>query len=315
MSIDRSLLETLTSDQVTRASAYLEKIYSQNKTNISLEPSDFVLFSTLIQASLLPEMKQKLFFSLSVASQTECFTTLIYSDQCMLLIGIKNTELLKSLFLTLEPSLQHDFLTMAFKSHPKVYNQLKQANKPSSTLNHGNIIEKTNTSSQQLKSFQTTLFTYIQDPSFSPSDVLTYVESIIKTLDSNALDTFVESTFTTFLKLKIPLTSKENFASYLKFFNVSVTFVVIHPQHGSILDSIIDTFLMLMEAITDDKWVIKILDQIPVFILKKCCLSLSLYEKIKNNRKRNLFLKFYKLLSNHSKAVSEGNIVIAMNQI
>ena len=315
MSIDRSLLKSLTSDQVTRASAYLEQIYSQNKKNISLEPTDLVLFSTLIQASLLPDMKQKLFFSLSVASQKECFTSLIYSDQYILLTGIKNTELLTSLFSTLEPSLQHDFLTTTFKNHPKVYSQLKQANKPSSTLNHGNIIEKTNTSSQQLKSFQTTLFTYIQDPSFSPSDVLSYVESIIKTLDSNALDTFVESTFTTFLKLKIPLTSKEHFASYLKFFNVSVTFVVMHPQHGSILDSIIDTFLMSMEAIKDDIWVIKILDQIPLFILKKCCLSLSRCEKIKNNRKRNLFLKFYKLLSNHSKTVSEGNIVVAMNQI
>ncbi len=82
-----------------------------------MHDNEITTFSTLIQASFVETMKCNLFFSLSVNSQKKCFSNLIYSDQSCLLLNVNNNNLLVSLFSTLEPSLQNEFLTTCFKTH------------------------------------------------------------------------------------------------------------------------------------------------------------------------------------------------------
>ena len=316
MSVDQKLLESFSSDQLIHASEFLEKIYVHDKTNIELNTeNDITIFVTLIQASHNITMKQKLFFSLSVNSQKQCFTNLIYQDQANLLTSIKNNTLLIALFSLLEPSLQHEFLTNCFKTHIHIFNTIKTSLKPSFTMQHGLIIEKSKISQQQSDSYRNTLISYIKDPSFSIQDIVSFVDSLQQTLENDDLDIFVRLIFDDFKALKLPLTSKEIFSSYLKFFHISVSLVVMFPNHSDTLDSIIEHFLLSLDSISSADWVLKILDQLPIYILKKCCTSISVYEKIKNNKKRNIYMKFYKLINDYIQSDSDSNIKTAMHQL
>tara|TARA_Y100001970_G_C14194361_1_gene837207 strand:+ start:620 stop:1570 length:951 start_codon:yes stop_codon:yes gene_type:complete len=316
MSINRKILDSFSEKDVMLASTFLENIYIHDHTNIDLNTDeDLMIFSSLIQASSNNKMKYKLFLSLSVIAQKQCFPKLIYQDQCFLLTTIKNTQLLISLFSILETSLQHDFLTTCFKTHIDIFNKIKKSLKPSFKIQHGLIIEQSKITSQQSNSYLKTLLSYIQDPSFSVNDITSFVDSLQQTLENDDLNYFVELTFNEFSKLKLPLTSKESFSAYLKFFHISVSFVVMYPSHSPVLDTIIDYFLMSLESIKSDSWIIKILDQLPLYILKKCCASISLYEKIKHNKKRNLYMKYFKLIHSHIESGSKGNIKEAMTQL
>tara|TARA_Y100000591_G_scaffold331771_1_gene366724 strand:- start:791 stop:1741 length:951 start_codon:yes stop_codon:yes gene_type:complete len=316
MTINRKILESFSDGDVKIAASFLENIYLHNHTNLDLNSDlDSTIFAKLIQASSNNSMKYRLFVSLSVISQKKCFANLIYSDQFILLTNIKNSQLLISLFLTLEKSLQHEFLTSCFKTHISIFNTIKKALKPSFKMNHGLIVEQAKISSQQKLSYQKTLLSYLQDPSFSIQDVNSFVDSLKETLEDDDLGNFVENLFTEFGKLKLPLSSKESFASYLKFFNIAVSLVVMYPSHSLLLDAIIDHFLLSLDTIQSDSWILKILEQLPIYILKKCCISISLYEKIKHNKKRNLFMKYYKLIHAHINSVSTGNLKEAMAQV
>ena len=316
MSINQKLLESFSSDQVMLASNFLETIYIHEQTNIELNnDNEISTFSTLIQASTVETMKCNLFFSLSVNSQKKCFSNLIYSDQSCLLLNVNNNNLLVSLFSTLEPSLQNEFLTTCFKTHVSIFNTIKRSLKPSFSIQNGLIIEKSKISPQQSDSYRNTLFSYLQDSSFTIEDITTFVDSIQQSLDDDDLNDFVKLTFHDFSNLRLSLNSKENFLSYLKFFHISVSLVVMFPNHSPTLDSIIEYFLLSLDTIKSPSWIIKILEQLPIYILKKCCTSISVYEKIKNNKKRNVYMKFYKLINDYLQSNSEGNIKIVMNQL
>ena len=141
MTINRKILESFSDGDVKIAASFLENIYLHNHTNLDLNSDlDSTIFAKLIQASSNNSMKYRLFVSLSVISQKKCFANLIYSDQFILLTNIKNSQLLISLFLTLEKSLQHEFLTSCFKTHISIFNTIKKALKPSFKMNHGLIV-------------------------------------------------------------------------------------------------------------------------------------------------------------------------------
>ena len=314
MSINEQLLSKLNANQVVTASEILEKIFLKKEKNIIIESEDTQnLITTLIKASEKPTMKYTIFIHLEGQTQKICFKKLEFQDQQDILLNIRNTALISALFNELEDILQKEFLIYCYKKKPSLYQKLKKALKPSISINHGIIIGKSTIGSRQCIIYKDKLLKQIQSPSNTKEDLSTYISSLESILNEKDLESLTELLFTAFKDLQLPLNSKEHFAIYLKFFETSVHLAVLNPQHNTILDNILDHFLISLTALKSDEWHLKILNQLPLFILKKCCSNFSQHEKVKNQKLRNTYLKFYKLIEDNSHNSDIEMIKTAMN--
>ena len=113
------------------------------------------------------------------------------------------------------------------------------------------------------------------------------------------------------------LNSTENYLAYLKFFECSVSMVVSCPESNASLEKNIEYFLQQLAKLKreGDEWILKILNQLPLFILKKCCLMVSQYEQFKNSQKRQSYLNLFKIIQKNIDTEHAGYIKIAMNQL
>ena len=131
------------------------------------------------------------------------------------------------------------------------------------------------------------------------------------------LDQLITAYFEAFFNQALSLNSKEHFLAYLKFFECSVSMVVSCPESNDALEKNIDFFLQKLAILTSqgDAWILKILNQLPLFILKKCCGLLSQYEQLKSSEKRQKFLNLFKIIHKNIDAKHAQHIKIAMNQL
>ena len=180
-------------------------------------------------------------------------------------------------------------------------------------MREGVIIGKSDINDRQCDAYKDKLLQQIKDPDYTQQDVSEYISSLQSILKESDLEQLVKSFLDAFNKLNLPLQSKEDFAAYLKFFEISVHMSVLFPQYSSILDSIINQFLISLSAINSEEWHLIILNQIPLYILKKCCTNFTEYEKIKDNKIRNIYFKFYKLIEKNKNNEKIESIKTAMN--
>tara|TARA_B100001989_G_C24485755_1_gene436852 strand:- start:14 stop:964 length:951 start_codon:yes stop_codon:yes gene_type:complete len=314
MSINETLLAKLDSKQVIFASKILEQIFLKKEKNIQIETQEEEnIICTLIAASEKASMKYNIFIHLNSQSQKNCFLKLTFSDQEQLLIQIKNTTLIVSLFNKLENVLQKEFLTHCYQKKPELFQKLKKALKPNISIKQGIIIGKSNVGTRQCIIYKEKLLHQITDPQFSKKEVTAYINSLLSTLNEKDFESLTELFFNAFKELNLPLSNKEEFASYLKFFEISVQMTVLHPQYNKLLESILDHFLISLTKINSSEWHLKILNQLPLFILKKCCENFSQYEKIKNKKIRTIYFNFFKLIENNLNNDQLETIKTAMN--
>jgi hypothetical protein len=316
MNIDKSLIESMSSAQVLFATSFLENVFVKNKTNISIEDSAKLnIIYTLIKASKKDIMKSTLFFALTTQSQETLFNLLTFNNQTLLLLQTKTLTLTMNLYNSLEPSLQNQFMVECFKKNQPLFKNIKQKLRPNISIHQGIIIEKTKINESLSSSYISKLIHLITDQDTTIVQTKEFSLSLQKILAEKDLELLTNNFFSYFSKLKLKLDSKETFVTYLKFFEISVPLIVLHPSNIDTLDSIIEQFLLSLNTLTSQDWIIKLLNQVPPFILNKCCYEIHNFEKIKNASKRNIYCRYNNLLKENLNKDYATNIKEAINQV
>ena len=316
MNIDKTILETLTSKQILFSTQFLENVFLKNKTDILIESSDEITsITTLIKSSNKQSMKSILFFALNKQSQHTIFNQLPFSDQTTLLLNSDNKSLTLFLYKELEPSLQNEFMIECYKKNIELFKEIKKSLRPNISIHKGIIIERAKINKTLSTSYISKLISQITDPAVTISQTKQFALSLQKTLSEQDLETLTSNFFKYFNSLKLKIDSKENFTTYLKFFEVSVPLIVLHPSNISTLDLIIEHFLLSLDNLTSQEWIIKLLNQVPSFILNKCCYEIHHFEKVKNISKRNIYCRYNNLLLENINKTYANNIKEAINQV
>jgi len=316
MNIDKSIIESMSSEEVLFATSFLENVFIKNETNITIEDKTQInIITTLIKASKKDKMKSTLFFALTTQTQETIFNLLTFNNQSLLLLQTKTISLSMKLYTQLEPSLQNQFMIECFKKNQNLFKSIKQKLRPNISIHQGIIIEKTKINENLSASYISKLIHLITNQETSIGQTKEFALSLQTILAEKDLELLTTQFFNYFSKLELKLESKENFVTYLKFFEISVPLIVLYPSNSNTLNRIIEQFLLSLNNLTSQDWIIKLLNQVPAFILNKCCYEIHNFEKIKNANKRNIYCRYNNLVKENLNKDYANNIKEAINQV
>ena len=316
MAINDSLLKHIAPKELVKASEFLNAVFVENVSQLIVDsPDDIRLLALLVRASDTKSVKTGLFFSLDISSKKRCFEQLPFLDQYIVLLHCKNASLVFTLFQLLEPSLKEQCLDRCFQEDPEQFKFIKKALRPSLSFQQGVMIEKAPVGNQSCQDYAKTIMEHLLDTTMSAQEIKAFVHQLQNSLDDADLEIVASTLFRLFYDKKLPLLSKDNFNAYLKFFDISVPLLVLFPHNMSSIDPILTHFLVSLDSLPSAEWIVKILDQVPLFILKKCCEKLSQHERIKSSKTRLLYAKFFAILTKQLDQDYASNIRTAFNQL
>jgi len=314
MTIDQSLLKTFNEEDVRKASYVLEQIFIKQEQQLQLDSEqDIQLLKALIKATDSLDTRYRIFDGFERTVQMKLFLLLPYDIQLQLLSEAKDGSLLSALYQSLEPSLQKQCLSDLFKANNTQYDRLKKTLLPSLKVEGGLVIGKAHLNTEHCFMYAKSLFDKCINLSFNKEKLAAYTQQLIDAMPQANLLKTSELFFRQFFEKNIPLSKKEDFAIYMRFFETALTLVVIHPNLMPLIDQTIDAFLLKLKQLPSDEWIAKILNQLPLFMLKKVCMRLKDYERIPNGAQRSLFCKYYKGILAYQNQFK--NIKIALDQL
>jgi len=302
MAINTEILSALTPDDIQVATSYLEDVFVHQHLQQDPSAECLAIIARLIQSCSNPSLKKQLFLPLNPPDMTTCFLALPFAEQRLLLAIIENLRVLHLLHNQLDKAQQQDVLLHYYNHTPAAFIRLRQALNPRLAMQEGIVIEKSRISANQCELYAQRIIELMQGPQASLQEAGRYLHSLTDVLDIRDNEKLTEFIFRQFQQLNIRVDSKENFSVYLTFFELAIQRVVTHPIHTPLLHGILTPFLYQLTAIQSPHWILKLLDQLPLFILKKCIGLLSEHETIRDPKKRHAFLRLYQLIQKNNNA-------------
>jgi hypothetical protein len=300
MTINIALLEQLSKDEVIKATTLLEDIFIKQQKQLSLSndnDSDIVL--KLIESTDSINTQYTILSGFAPNFQSQLFKKIPYKTQLQLLSKTTDSSMLVALFKHLDPATQQNCLTDLFKLNEQKHQQLKKALIPNLQITEGIVISKAKISHEQCIVYANNLLQKVCTPTLSKEQLLNYSQKMIDTLTEVNLKKVTEQFLTLYSSKKIGLQKKEDFITQLHFFELSLSLILINPELMPLFDKNLEHFLTQLQSLPSDEWVAKILDQLPLFVLKKACTRLKDYERIADGLKRSQFCKYYKIIESY----------------
>ena len=98
-------------------------------------------------------------------------------------------------------------------------------------------------------------------------------------------------------------------------FSSIAVFLVVFQEFTDLLIESLDMFLMGLDHLPTDVWKIKVMNQLPEFIIKMSLQRLQIFERIQNLKKRNLFCKLFELVKQSLDLDYANHIRFAFDQL
>ena len=87
------------------------------------------------------------------------------------------------------------------------------------------------------------------------------------------------------------------------------------PSCEESLDSIIETKINVLSAFSSSDWLIKVINQYPIYFIKQLIKRLSKYERISQFEKRNRYCKLLKIIQDNMNHPDAADVRYAFSLI
>ncbi|RAP31684.1 hypothetical protein DID76_02430 [Candidatus Marinamargulisbacteria bacterium SCGC AG-414-C22] len=317
MNIDRTFLDDLSQSDLQFATAVLKKIFVENDTNLVFEQdADCVTLVTLIRSAKVDQMKKRLFGAFSLAAQQQLLTHFDDTDQFVLVLSLSLLTEMKHHYDLFNDAVQKSFLDYFYTHHHLRYKEfLDLISGDSLHIRQGVIIDKVSVSMTDLLQDVSSLMDLIANDERNVTDVKEFSQVLVSKYQDHEVTIFIREFIVRFFDLKLSLNHKKHFVMYLKFFNSILLFFVVKPELEEYVFETLDHFLMSLDVIKDATWRMKLLDQLPAYILKLILSRLQRYEKVSQSYQRNFFCKLLNELTEHTQADTKGHIRYVFDQL
>jgi hypothetical protein len=315
MQINESYLKDMSDDQVLFSSQFLKEVFLYDKTNILLSEENLEVVCRLFKAVTSSVLKKKILSHLSPTFQIKLRDQLDPKEQIAMILYANNLRLIKPLFMKLAKEQQQQILQNIYLTDKEKYKALKKAITPKLSL-AGNVwVENTDTSDKLLENEKQALLNMFLDPKLSYEDTAISSKRFEKKYDMENLEIIIMSTAKEFIKQKMPMSDPQSFLVHLKFHYFMDSFIKLFPALSDILAELTDPTVFALKALPDGKWVVKVLNQFPIHMIKTTLNKLITYEKISDFNKRNTYCKILNEIKNNLEAKEASNIRFAFSQI
>jgi hypothetical protein len=314
--IDESLLETLTSEQISYSGNFLELVFSLKQTNLDgFNESQLHTISTLITAVTSLKMKTAIISALAESVLPSFIPNFLNQDLQALFNGYSKLPYLESVFKQLPEIKQTTLLNFLYNKNKKRYSHFKRLLNDKVSMHGGIIVRQEQVLKQFMEKEKHLLLDLFENPKATTAHATSLSKKFEKKYDYEDLDLICQELITTFNKKKLSLNNATSFNVYLKFFFFIDPFIKQFNELTSTLKPLLDSFIMALDAMPSPEWAVKVLNQLPTFVLQRCLLQLKSHESISQFEKRQLYSKILKEITAHCLGDDGENIRYAFSQL
>lgn len=293
----KAYLSELSDSQVAFSATFLEDVFLHRKTRLAqFRPEELNAICVLIKSVPTSQMKASMLGALDSLIQIQIAQKLEDAELKLLFDYHPDLPVLKLIFQSL-PEYRKALVKDARFDAPSV----ARAPEPTSPEELQRLIRAELNDLRQL----------ILDKNCSVSKLQDYVLEVEKRIPITHFELISKHLIAEFTRLNIPLTTKENFLSYLKLYTFLVPYLVMFPKlNVSILHSL-DLFLIALNRLPNGVWVITVLGQLPKPIIELCLDRLKAYPRITELQKRRIYSKLLSVIYDNAH-IPEGAHVRAL---
>ena len=315
MSIDRSYIDSLNSEQISFSADFLEATFVNEQSDLDYsEPFQLQTIVSIIHATTIESMKLRIFNSCSYETRVQLIKQLNEENLSFVLIHTE-IDFLYTYYKMCSDKQQENLLEFLHENEKPRYVELKNKINPKLEFANGIVIERPQININELEKE----VSYLLQSNINPEHTISETEIIAKLMldkyKEHDLNLFIKHYFKQFLKNQFPLKSKENFLIYLKFFHCAVLFLLVFPDLENRLLQIIDQFIIKCSDLPSSEWRCKIINQCPHFIIKLTLQQLMQYEQIPSMSIRNIFCKVFKEIKANLNNPFTNHIQAAYDQL
>lgn len=312
----QAMFDEFSDDEQRFSGQLLETIFYHRKMNLdSFTASELDIIATLIQSFSAHDAKYHIFHCLSSSTRREVICRLPDSDQVDFFMYWDDTKQLTQIFSDMDIHHQKVVLENVYAQRKDIYSRLKPLVNDRLSMVNGIMIEKEHVLGAIMDREIQSVLTMVDDESSSLTSMSHYAQHLLDTYDIEDVDVFGKTLIVTFVRQRIPLRNKASFLKYLKLAHV------LAPMDASItFDNrpyyvLVDRICIGLMGLPDVSWVIRVLNQFPVPMIRDVIRISASYERIASFEKRNLYCKLYTMIKKNMAAKNTDRIRLAFGQL
>ena len=313
--IDETWLQGLNDTEVTFAGEYLEQLFLKSqRTFAPLSPNEINTISALFKAVPTVIMKEALIAYLPHKSKEAICHLLDDEDQLTVLTFHHDRPFLHTLFKSFTSKNQDLYLKIFYDTDRGLYNEYKPFKKQETILDGDIKITKKQLLPKEINNYLEDILNHIFDPKKTKQQILKDYESLEKHLELENLEQLTYSLLTLFIQQQYPMTNSNDFLSYLKFFLFIEHPLFLFSTLNTHLQPLLEHIIHNLSQLPSDEWVLKVLDQFPIYIIEHIIQLLKSYPSIKNQALRNRYLKYNNLIQKEGNNMAYPQLRFILNK-
>ncbi|MCP4050726.1 MAG: hypothetical protein GY730_08480 [bacterium] len=313
--IDESYLKDLNSEEVMFAAKFLEDIFLHKKTNISItNPSEIQIVFKVLRSIGPVNTKNVILSFLDRSTKLKISNFMDEYELLPLFIYHGDTTFLSTVFKNLKTDLQIKILRSIYQKEPEKYKILKGISSKDIKCIGGIFIQKKESTPVLIQNEKQHLLNMIQNPELSFEDTAFAGRKLLSEYDIEDVKNIIFDIVSEFIALKIKISNQESFMISLKFLYLLEPCVNLFPDLKNRIIDITDKIIISLKSLPNGMWIVKILNQLPVYMINYILAELFSYEKISSFEKRNLYCKLLKEVKSNLDQEKTSNLYFAFSQ-
>jgi hypothetical protein len=315
MKINKQYLKNLTQEEIEFSGDFLKTVFIEDKKNIDLKEHKIQTVIAIFKAVTSWKMKTSIIESLNSKHQKEILTILTKKEKHEFLLLSSNSKLTKYIFKSYSEKEQQKLLKTLFNQNRAKYQELKNSITEKIQLVGPIWLEKNTSSDTSIENEKQHILNSILDSKLSFEDTAMLANRIKNNYELEDLEKIILSVAEHFTKLAMSMTNPETFLVHLKFHYFMSPFLKDFQKLQVLYKKLINECIFSLNTLPNEKWIIKVLNQFPLTIIKRILQTLMGHEKIADFNKRNIYCKILNKIKQNLDLKEAANIRFAFSQL
>jgi|GEM_PF-4766366 len=311
--INETLLEQLSPEQVQLAGSLLERIFLHQESLQTASDEQVFVLGQLFEGVKSDVIRKQLFQSLKGSVLDRFLGLCGFESKEWIIHSSSDDQIAIQVFESLSDTEKKGLLIQLSIQESPRYSLLKNL-MTQKTNAEGNGPKLTLQKSTPEKK-QQELLQLIQKSSLTPDQFSDIGKQLSQAYDTLALEAMLVRLVSTFNAVNIPMNTPKTFAMHLRLYFLIDEFINIYPSLQKPLAVMMESLVAFLKDLPEGPWVVKILNQFPVYYLKFILGRLARYERIPSFEKRNLYCKLFNDNKQNLNIKESKQVRFALSQI